>query len=90
MKAHWILGLTLVPLLSFGNCDISCFRWQCEIPLHMKPSRHAHSLVYCGNTPAYVTKRDYFRMTRYQRANINMILTIDEEYIDSPCLPAHE
>ena len=89
MKKTCILILTFAPLIGLANnCNISRFHWDCDIPLYAKPNHHAHSLVYCGNIPVYVTKRDYLNLVSYQRANINMTMTVNDEYFDSPCIPA--
>lgn len=90
MKAKGII-LSLM-LISFGNtyalCDITEFRWECDIPPNEKPTPAVHSLVICGDTPLYVTKSQYELIASYQRANINMVLTVNGEYITSPCIAA--
>ena len=89
-RCSLIFILLLIPMsLALANCDLTRFRWECDIPPSMKPTRYATSLVYCGNMPIYVSKWQYDELTRYQRADINMILTVNGEYLDSPCIPAH-
>jgi hypothetical protein len=70
------------------SVGITHFRWECDLCPRLKPAPHAYSLVYCGNTRLYLNRQQYDTLVRYQRANINMVLKVNGEYVDSPCVPA--
>ncbi len=73
---------------SVPNCSLTEFRWLCRIPVHARATPQAPSVIDCDGTNVFVTRAQYEEIMRYQRANVNMTLKINGEYIRSPCVPA--
>jgi len=85
---YFILFAYILPLNNlYANCDTTTFRWECDIPAKLSAKPYATSMVRCGGALAYVTYNEYEQLMRNQRDNINMVLKINGEYIDGPCIP---
>jgi hypothetical protein len=81
-----IILLSLVSNMPWANCDLTQFRWDCDIPLQIKPTYNTSSRVNCGPY-GYISRDDYNTLLHYQRANVYFSLSIDDEYMAGPCLP---
>lgn len=82
------LILLMAPFLAVsGNCDLTDFRWMCRLPVQPGPTRHTPSVIDCDGTNVFVTWSQYEKIMQYQRANVNMTLKVNGEYISSPCVP---
>jgi hypothetical protein len=71
----------------YSLCDPTRFGSVCEIPFTTQVQPDS-SMVYCGDRLGFISRSHYEVLRRYQRASTNMILTVNGEYLDSPCIPA--
>ena len=90
MKAFEVIVMSLFLSPAFAGCNLSKFRWDCEVPLRPIATQPAKSMMFCGETYGYVSKADYKALARYQRANVRLSLTENNEFLDSPCLLGNE
>lgn len=91
MKKYRLGVLLLAAPISISlatNCDLTKFRWSCEMPVQPKPLRSALSAIDCDGTNVYVTKSEYEEISRYQRAGVFLSMKVNGEWISSPCVPA--
>ncbi len=88
MKSFLWVALTLfLTIPVFADCDLHRFRWSCQLPAVKKPMMNRSYTVYCNNLPVYVNREAYLEVMRYQHANVNMDLIVDDEFISGPCIP---
>lgn len=86
----YLLGVLLliatIPATA-ANCDLTDFRWMCKLPIQPRATRHTPAVIDCNGTNVFVSRSEYEEIMRYQRANVNMTLKVNGEYISSPCVP---
>lgn len=92
LKILYIIAQLIYTPMNFAwqNCDLTHFRWECDLPIYQKKSRAVSSLVYCGNSYGYMTRFAYEQLANYQRTNMNMVLKVNDEYVESPCVLADQ
>lgn len=84
-KFFWLL---VIPNLFASNCDLTKFKWDCDLKPSIIAKKNKSSLFYCGNSYAYLTPKQLAILSAYQRAAINVVLKINNQYITSPCYPS--
>lgn len=90
MKYLFGVLLLLAPVFGLAdshNCDLSAFRWQCEIEVQEQPAKHRLSILDCNGSNVYVTAKEYEQVMRYQRASVHFALKVNGEWLTGPCTP---
>lgn len=86
MKRLLLLITLTLPLTSFAdNCNLRAFKWECDMPVKITASKAYSNITYCGNTYVYLNKQQRNILNEYRRANINVVLKVNDQYIDDPC-----
>lgn len=86
-----LLALTLLyTAIASAQCDLTHFRWGCDMSIQTHPTPWAHSLVYCGNAYGYVSLPQYRMLQHYQRANVDFVLKLNGEFVEGPCVPGYQ
>ena len=71
-----------------ANCDLSRFRWECELPVKSKTEGSSNYYVDCGGTPVGVTQGQHTILKRYHNRSIVTVLEYNGEVVDALCRPA--
>lgn len=71
--------------LASGHCDISEFKWDCDLRAKTRPTSNYKSLVYCRDTLVAISEESRSTLNRFNHASINMVLKVNGEFIDAPC-----
>jgi len=86
MKKLLLLCAILFPLYGYANnCNLHDFKWECDLSVKAKRTKSHPHIIYCGDTYVYLSNRSKRVFDRYINANVNMVLKVDGQYIDSPC-----
>lgn len=76
--------LLIIPLSLWANCDLSTYRWQCNITPKLSPARNLVT-VFCNGTPVFITRHQRNILNRYAQSNVIMNLKVNGEYFTGPC-----
>ena len=89
MKKYILLFGILGALSCFAqNCDLSEFRWECELPVGKPhPSMYRTSAVSCGGIVMFVTPWQYEKIVHNRALDVDMVLKVNDEYFSGPCVP---
>lgn len=82
-----IMGFLLVFAYSAwaDNCNLYEFKWECRMPVHHEKTNNFKHISYCGDSWVYLSTHQRAILNAYRRANVNMVLKVNGEYVDSPC-----
>lgn len=85
-KLFFLLSTVLVFKPVFAACDLTEFKWGCDFRARSAQTSATSSVVYCANIPVYLNTAQYDMLRAYQRANVNMVLKVNGEYVTGPCM----
>ncbi len=74
--------------ISFASCDLTKFRWGCDIYPKIKSKHRGDALIYCGSTRLYVSREQFNLIRHYQSAGVHMSIKVNDIYYDGPCVAA--
>lgn len=78
--------LCIFTQVAMAGCDLTKFRWGCNIYPKIKNNRSHDALIYCGSTRLYVSREQFNLIRHYQSAGVHMSIKVNDVYYDGPCV----